>query len=170
MTSIEFNNYVVMMQQKLRAFAYSLTMDRDDAQDLVQDTILKAFTYREKFVDQSNLAAWLFTIMKNTFINNYRRRKKGNTIIDGTKDLYYINIPEAKGSISPESTLAAKEMNAGIDQLEDEFRVPFKKHLNGFKYKEIAEELKLPIGTVKSRIFLARQQLMEKFKDYHNAA
>lgn len=169
MTAIEFNNYVVMMQQKLRAFAYSLTLDRDDAQDLVQDTVLKAFTYREKFVDQSNLGAWLFTIMKNTFINNYRRRKKGRTIIDGTKELYYINIPEVRGNISPESTLAAKDLNKGIDQLEDEFKVPFKKHMSGFKYKEIADELKLPIGTVKSRIFLARQQLMEKFKDYHFA-
>ena len=166
MTAIEFNKHVVMMQGKLRSFALSLTANREDANDLLQDTVLKAFTYRDKFMDQTNLGAWLFTIMKNTFINNYRRKKKGNTIIDETKDLYYINVPMTKGSISPESAHATNELNKGIDELHDEYRVPFRRHMEGYKYKEIADELHLPIGTVKSRIFLARQQLMDKFKDY----
>lgn len=167
MTAIEFNEHVLMMRGKLKAFAFSLTSNSEDAKDLLQDTILKAFAYRDKFVDSTNLVAWLYTIMKNTFINNYRRKKKANTIIDGTQDLYYVNIPQSKGSISPESTLSEKEIRKGISELADEYKIPFNMHLEGFKYKEIADELNLPIGTVKSRIFLARQQLMDRFKEYN---
>ncbi len=168
MTAIEFNQNVLMMRPRLRAFALSLTMDREDALDLLQDTILKAFTYREKFTDSTNLSAWLFTIMKNTFINNYRRRKKANTIIDQSAELYLLHHTSSKGSISPESRYTEKEILKGISQLSDDVRIPFERHLQGFKYKEIADEMNLPIGTVKSRIFFARQQLMAKFKDYHN--
>lgn len=166
MTAIEFNQHVLMMRPRLKAFAISLTSDQEDAKDLLQDTVLKAFTYREKFADSTNLGAWLFTIMKNTFINNYRRRKKSNTIVDGTKDLHFVNIPQTKGSISPDSVLTEKEILKGIDELADEYKVPFNMHLAGYKYKDIADKMGIPIGTVKSRIFLARQILMEKFTDY----
>lgn len=166
MTAIEFNQHVIMMRPRLRAFAFSLTSNAEDARDLLQDTVLKALTYREKFTDSSNLGAWLFTIMKNTFINNYRRKKKGNTIIDGTRDLHFVNIPQTKGSISPESRFTENEIQKGIDALADEYRIPFTMHLEGHKYQEIADAIQVPIGTVKSRIFLARQILMEKFKDY----
>jgi len=105
--------------------------------------------------------------MKNTFINNYRRGQKGNTIIDSTKDLYYINLPQDKGSISPESSYAAEEIEKAIDSLDDEYRLPFRMHVEGFKYEEIAEKLKLKTGTVKSRIFFARQKLMKILKDYN---
>jgi len=104
--------------------------------------------------------------MKNTFINNYRRNIKENTIIDGTQDLYYINQPHDKGFISPESKYAEAEIESAIDSLSDEFRVPFRMHIEGFKYKEIADELNLKIGTVKSRIFFTRQKLMLMLKDY----
>ncbi len=104
--------------------------------------------------------------MKNTFINNYRRNIKENTIIDGTQDLYYLNQPHDKGFISPESNYAEGEIEKAIDSLDDEFRIPFRMHLEGFKYKEIADELGLKIGTVKSRIFFTRQKLMLMLKDY----
>jgi RNA polymerase sigma factor (sigma-70 family) len=166
MTTIEFNNRLIGMKPNLQRFAMSLTSDRDTALDLVQDTYLKAITYKEKFVDFTNLKAWVFTIMKNTFINNYRRNIKENTIIDGTRDLYYINQPHDKGFISPESHFSEGEIEKTINTLEDEFRIPFRMHLEGFKYKEIAEELGLKIGTVKSRIFFTRQKLMLMLKDY----
>ena len=108
--------------------------------DLVQDTYLKAITYKDKFVDYTNLKAWVFTIMKNTFINNYRRNVKENTIIDGTQDLYYLNMPHDKGFISPESSYAEDEIQKAIDSLSDEFRIPFRMHIDGFKYHEIAGE------------------------------
>ena len=166
MTAYEFNSRLIGMKSNLQRFAMSLTSDRDTALDLVQDTYLKAITNKEKFVDYTNLKAWVFTIMKNTFINNYRRNVKENTIIDGTQDLYYLNQPHDKGFISPESHNAEGEIEKAIDSLEDEFRIPFRMHIAGYKYKEISDELGLKIGTVKSRIFFTRQKLMHKLKDY----
>ncbi|HOW40627.1 MAG TPA: RNA polymerase sigma factor [Bacteroidales bacterium] len=168
MTQHEFNHSLIAMKSNLHRFALSLTSDRETALDLVQDTYLKAITYKDKFVDYTNLKAWVFTIMKNTFINNYRRNVKENTIIDGTQDLYYINQPHDKGFISPESSFSEAEIEKAIDSLSDEFRIPFRMHVNGFKYKEIADELGLKIGTVKSRIFFTRQKLMLMLKDYNN--
>jgi RNA polymerase sigma factor (sigma-70 family) len=166
MTAVEFNNSLIGMKSNLQKFAMSLTSDRERAHDLVQDTYLKAITYKDKFVDYTNLKAWVFTIMKNTFINNYRRNIKENTIIDGTQDLYYINQPGDKGFISPESSYSEREIQKAINSLGDEFRIPFRMHIDGYKYKEIADELGLKIGTVKSRIFFTRQKLMLMLKDY----
>lgn len=168
MTTQEFSNNLIQMKGNLQRFAMSLTSDRDTALDLVQDTYLKAITYKEKFVDYTNLKAWVFTIMKNTFINNYRRNIKENTIIDGTQDLYYLNMPHDKGFISPESNYAQEEIEKAIDSLSDEFRIPFRMHIEGFKYHEIADKLGLKIGTVKSRIFFTRQKLMLILKDYES--
>ena len=166
MTTFEFNTNLIGMKPNLQRFAMSLTYDRDTALDLVQETYLKALTYKDKFVDYTNLKAWVFTIMKNTFINNYRRGIKENTIIDTTRDLYFINQPQDKGFISPESKYSEAEIEKAIDSLEDEFRIPFRMHIQGFKYKEIADNLGLKIGTVKSRIFFTRQKLMRTLKDY----
>jgi RNA polymerase sigma-70 factor, ECF subfamily len=166
MTAHEFNNSLIGMKPNLQRFAMSLTSDRDNALDLVQDTYLKAIANKDKFVDFTNLKAWVFTIMKNTFINNYRRGIKENTLIDGTQDLYYINMPHDKGYVSPESAYAEAEIEKAIDSLSDEFRIPFRMHVEGFKYKEIADKLDLKIGTVKSRIFFTRQKLMLILKDY----
>lgn len=166
MTTQEFNSSLIGMKSNLQRFAMSLTSDRDSALDLVQDTYLKAITYKDKFVDYTNLKAWVFTIMKNTFINNYRRNVKENTLIDGTQDLYYVNLPGDKGFISPESAYAEAEIEKAIESLSDEFKIPFRMHINGFKYKEIADELGLKIGTVKSRIFFTRQKLMLLLKDF----
>ncbi len=166
MTTFEFNSNLIGMKPNLQRFAMSLTYDHDTALDLVQDTYLKAITNKDKFVDYTNLKAWVFTIMKNTFINNYRRNIKENTIIDGTQDLYYINQPWDKGIISPESNYSEGEIERAINSLEDEFRIPFRMHIDGYKYREIADELGLKIGTVKSRIFFTRQKLMQMLKDY----
>ncbi len=166
MTAREFNNNLISLQDNMMKFALSLTADYTRAEDLVQDTFMKAITYKDKFVDYTNLKAWVFTIMKNTFINNYRRSVKQNTIIDGSKDLYFINLPQDSGFDSPEGSYSAHEINRVIDTLEDEFKVPFRMHLQGFKYKEIAEKLDLKIGTVKSRIFFTRKKLMEILSDY----
>lgn len=167
MTTHDFNNNLIGMKSNLQRFAMSLTSDRDTALDLVQDTYLKAITHKDLFVDYTNLKAWVFTIMKNTFINNYRRNIKENTIIDGTRDLYFLNMPHDKGFISPESKYSENEIEKAIDSLDDDFRVPFRMHLDGFKYKEIADKLDLKIGTVKSRIFFTRQKLMLMLKDYN---
>jgi RNA polymerase sigma-70 factor (ECF subfamily) len=166
MTLIEFNTQVTSLQDNLKAFAHSLTSNHEDAKDLMQETILKALKYRDKFQDQTNLKAWMYTIMKNTFINDYRRRRKTDLIFDDTPENYFLNIGKNKGYVSPESVYSLKEMWGAVDRLEDEYRVPFKRHVEGYKYKEIADELNLPIGTVKSRIFLARKKLMDALPGY----
>jgi RNA polymerase sigma factor (sigma-70 family) len=168
MTAMEFNHKLISLEPNLERFAISLTSDREKAKDLLQDTFMKAIMYRDKFEAFTNLKAWTFTIMKNTFINNYRRAVRENTTMDNTKDLYYINKPRDFGYDSPESDFSVKEIRKAIDKLEDEFRVPFEMHNAGYKYKEIADELNLKIGTVKSRIFFTRKKLMESLKDYEN--
>lgn len=165
MTVLEFNYQVSTFQEKLTNFALSLTNDREDAKDLFQETVLKALKYRDKFVSQTNLKAWLYTIMRNTFINDYRRKKMAQTILDHSPNEYVMNSIPAL-SESPSSELATKEIQNVISELEDEYRIPFMKYVEGFKYKEISDELNLPIGTVKSRIFIARKKLMSQLEDY----
>jgi len=166
MTAQEFNFELIHLKENLSKFAYSLTSNSEDARDLLQDTYLKALTNRDKFVDHSNLKAWTFTIMKNTFINNYRRAIKMNTAVDKTKAAFHLNQPQDSGFSHPESQYSEHEINETIDTLTDEFRTPFRMHTEGYKYKEIADKLDLKIGTVKSRIFFSRKKLMDKLQDY----
>jgi len=168
MTTIEFNSQLIAQRPALRNFALSLTSDRDDAQDLLQETCLKALVHRDKFADATNMKAWLYMIMKNTFINSYRRAVKARDILAKTKDVGQVKLTKNYQHNTADSEMAQKEITQVIDKLEDEYRVPFKRFYDGFKYKEIAEELDLPIGTVKSRIFIARKKLMEQLKDYAN--
>jgi len=166
MTAIEFNSKLISLHDNLSFFANTLTNNREEAKDLIQDTYLKALMYKDKFEANTNLKAWTYTIMKNTFINNYRRNQKANTIVDTTEDLYFLNIPRRSDFVSPDSQLQTKEIKARIARLEEDQRTPFEMHTEGYKYKEIAENLNLSIGTVKSRIFFTRKKLMGSLKDF----
>ena len=166
MTAIEFNHKLLSLEDNIERFALSLTFNSENAKDLLQDTYFKALKYRDKYTEINNFKAWVFTIMKNTFLNNYRKSVRENTSIDVTGDLMLLNNQEESQLGSPESEIAFKEINKAIDALGGDFRVPLTMHTKGFKYKEIAENLDLKIGTVKSRIFLARQKLMETLQDY----
>jgi RNA polymerase sigma-70 factor, ECF subfamily len=161
MTAIEFNHQLVKLESNLSRFALSLTSNRDDAKDLLQETLLKAITNRDQFVNYTNLKAWTYTIMKNTFINNYRQIVRQNNILDSTKNLYFLNKSRKMYDIAPDSNYAILEINKLIDGLDSEYKIPFKLLLEGFRYKEISEKLGLRLGTVKSRIFFARKNLME---------
>ena len=166
MTAPEFNRKLISFQSSLKGFALKFTSNEEDANDLLQETFLKALRYKDKFADQTNLKAWLYTIMKNTFINNYRKSKKANTLLDDTDEQYFINMGQKSKLNTPEQRLAYKEIVSSINDLSDEYKVPFQMHYSGFKYKEIAEHLDLPIGTIKSRIFLARQKLSTALSDF----
>ncbi|MEZ5070012.1 MAG: sigma-70 family RNA polymerase sigma factor [Bacteroidales bacterium] len=166
MTTMEFSTKLINMEERLERFAMSLTANREEAKDLLQETYLKALSSQDKFIEFTNFEAWAYTIMKNTFINNYRKAVRQNTIVDTTKDLYYLNNSKESTFIKPDSTMQHKEINKHIDKLQDELKVPFLMHTQGFKYKEIAEKLDLKIGTVKSRIFFTRKKLMESLADY----
>jgi len=164
MTAIDFTNKLLSIENKLKYFAYSLTSNTEEAKDLLQETMLKALSNQDKFTDPRNFNSWAYTIMKNTFINNYRRNVKSNTIFNKTENNE--NLPHKMEAISPESEHAYKEIVKKVDNLQDDFRIPFQMFTEGFKYKEIAEKLEIPIGTVKSKIFFARQKLMETLPEY----
>ncbi len=164
MSTIEFNSKFQQMNTVLNSFAYNLTKNIEDAKDLFQETAFRAMVNRDKFMPGTNFKAWLFTIMKNIFINNYRKKAKSNTIVDTTDNLYYINSSSATVFNSAESQIMMKELNGMVDNLDESLRIPFVMHYEGFKYQEIADQLELPLGTIKSRIFFARKEL----KDYVN--
>lgn len=164
--SKNFESKLIALQNNMLNFAYQLTSNRDDAYDLLQDTTLKALDNEDKYVDNVNFKGWVFTIMRNIFINNYRKGVRSATIVDQTEDLYHLNLPQESGLDTPDGSIAAKEITAAIDSFSDEFRIPFSMHVAGYKYNEIAEHMGLPLGTVKSRIFFARQRLQEMLKDY----
>jgi RNA polymerase sigma-70 factor (ECF subfamily) len=165
MTALQFNSSLLSIQNKLMYFALSLTSNNDDARDLLQETTLKALTYRSQFVNNTNFKAWVFTIMKNTFINNYRRDQKTRFAFDSSEDAFRSAYKKNYASETPEMVQSVSEMEKSINTLDDDFRIPFKMHTDGFKYKEIADKLDLPIGTVKSRIFFTRKKLQAMLKD-----
>lgn len=161
-----FQTNLMNLQDNLLNFAYMLTSNRDDAYDLLQDTTLKAIDNRDKYADNTNFKGWVFTIMRNLFINNYRRASRAATMVDTTENLYHLSLSQDSGLETPEGSITASEITAAINSFSDEYRIPFTMHVEGYKYAEIAEELHLPVGTVKSRIFFARKQLKERFSDY----
>jgi len=166
MTAPEFTSAISRERSHLRSYAYQLTKDIEDANDLTQETLLKALTYREKFVDATNLKGWLFTIMKNSFINNYRRMMKRNTFIDSTDNSYYLDTPALAVPNYGESKFVMRDLEAALDKLPEDLNKTFTLNFTGYKYHEIAEMLHIPIGTVKTRIFTARKQLRGRLKDY----
>ncbi len=159
MSPTEFQDRLLEMTNILQAFAYNLTRNTEDSKDLYQETAFRAMSNREKFRTGTNFKAWLFTIMKNIFINNYRKKAKANTIMDTTENLYYLNSGSVVISNSAESNIMMNELVSMIERLDDSVKVPFLMHYRGFKYHEIADHLELPLGTVKSRIFFARKEL-----------
>jgi RNA polymerase sigma-70 factor (ECF subfamily) len=159
MSQVEFFTEFNRLTTLLNSFAYNLTKNSEDAKDLYQETAFRAMTNRDKFRPGTNLKAWLFTIMKNIFINNYRKKMKANTIMDNTDNLYYLNSGSNSIDNAADSNILIKELTGMIDLLDDSTRIPFMMHYQGFKYQEIADHLDLPLGTVKSRIFFARKDL-----------
>ncbi len=166
MTQLQFHTALIEQQDKLLYYAMSLTSDTEKANDLLQETFLKALANSEKFAQNTNFKAWVYTIMKNTFINSYRRNMKMKNTFEMSNNDFHLKIQKDKGYPSPESIYSSKEIIKCINALEIEYKTPFNLFLEGFKYKEIAEELNLPLGTVKSRIFFTRKKLGKTLKDY----
>jgi RNA polymerase sigma-70 factor (ECF subfamily) len=164
MSTLEFQTKFDQMSQVLHSFAYNLTKNGEEAKDLFQETAFRALTNRDKFRPGTNFKAWLFTIMKNIFINNYRKRVKANTIFDSTDNDYYINSGTNVVQNVSESQIMMKGLWRMINDLDESIRIPFVMHYEGYKYQEIADDLDLPLGTVKSRIFFARKALKEKIQ------
>jgi len=162
MSSIEFVNKFNQTTSLLNAFAYNLTKNVDDARDLFQETAYRAIKNQEKFRPGTNFKAWLMTIMKNIFINDYRKKVKRNTFSDSTDNNFFLNSGARTEVNSGEANMLIDELSAMIDDLQEGFKVPFMLHYKGYKYHEISDHMNLPLGTVKSRIFFARKELKKK--------
>lgn len=169
MTHIEFSEQVQSQRDPLRSYALQLTNNAEDANDLVQETMLKAFKYREKFTDGTNLKGWLYTIMKNSFINNYRRIMKRNTFIDTSDNTYFLDMPTHVTENAGEVKFMRRDIDAAIDSLPDDLKTTFRMNMLGYKYHEIADDLDIPIGTVKTRIFVAKRKLRKRLQVYADA-
>lgn len=166
MTSFEFNTAVINAYTSLKPIAFKLTRNQEQANDLIQETLLKAISNREKFAEGTNLKAWLYTIMKNTFITNYHRLVKRKTFIDTTDNLHFINSSTHVTENNAGGKLVMDEIQSAIKDLSYEYKTPFMMHFKGYKYYEIADILDIPIGTVKNRIHIARKELKHKLKSY----
>lgn len=162
-----FETELLGLQDNMFSFALSLTSDQTKAEDLMQDTTLKVLVNREKYRKDTNFKGWVFTVMRNLFINDYHQTSRTRNLFDANADIAYVGtIDETEGLPSPEQEMTLKEINSAIDSLTDEFKLPFSMYVSGYKYKEIAETLDLPIGTVKSRIFFARRKLWNSLVDF----
>ncbi len=152
------------ISQSLRAFSLKLTGNNADAEDLYQDTALRIITNADKYRPGTNFKAWAVTIMRNIFINNYRKKVRRNLIIDQTPNNYYINSGDRSIENEGESNVTYNELVSMVDSLPEDFRKPFLMAFQGYKYDEIADELDAPLGTIKSRIFFARKKLQKMYK------
>lgn len=169
MSNVEFTYQFNTFSQYLRGFAYKLTRDTHSAEDLFQETALRAFDNKEQFRQSTNMKAWLSTIMKNTFINNFRRKQRWEKIIIQTDESYLIESDRKAAWNEGERKVSSEAIEQLIESLDPSLKTPFIMILKGYKYQEIADEMGIPIGTVKSRVFVARQVLKDKLKYlYHD--
>jgi len=162
MSVLEFEELLVDNSEFLRPFAINLTRDNEAAQDLYQETMYKALANQEKYHAGTNIKAWLFTIMRNIFINNYRRKVKHQTVFDNSPNDFLLNNNQVTVANVAESNMQMKEIRKAIYNLPEIFKTPFSLYFDGYKYHEIADALHEPLGTIKSRIHFARKLLKEQ--------
>lgn len=167
MNALQFQNQLLSIQDNLMSFALTLTANREDAKDLLQDTTLKVLDNRDKFVDDVNFKGWAMTVMRNIFINDYHKAVRAQGVIDQGADVYNVDTIFDSGFDSPAGSLDIQEITGAIHRLSDEMKLPFSMHLSGYKYEEISAKLGIPLGTVKSRIFFARQTLQKELRDFY---
>lgn len=166
MQNVDFNLMIAEHTTNLKSFAYKFTKDSGVADDLYQDTMVKAVRYFGQFKPGTNIKAWLFTIMRNTFINDYRRDIRKNALIIQEDEISSAHLLNSSTSNGAEGSFAMADIQKALSTLEPKYRILFVKYFEGFKYEEIAQEMNIPIGTVKTRIHLARQVLQKQLKAY----
>ncbi|MBK5277381.1 MAG: sigma-70 family RNA polymerase sigma factor [Bacteroidia bacterium] len=168
-----FNSEFMPHIRSMYNFGFRLTFDRDDAKDLVQDTYLKSYRFIESFQKGTNAKAWLFRILKNSFINDYRKKSKEPSKVDYQEVETYYNSDEVDRQITPDlrveslKDMIGDEISNALNSLDVDFRtVIILSDLEEFKYEEMAKILDIPIGTVRSRLHRARNLLKEKLSEY----
>lgn len=166
MSTVEFNQMLMSNTDFLKPFAITLTRDNEVAKDLMQETMYRAIANKEKYNVGTNIKAWLYTIMRNIFINDYRKKVKQNIVFDKTANEFLLDHNQHTVGNMAEANLKLKDINAAIFKLPDIFRAPFSLYFEGYKYHEIAEMLHEPLGTIKSRIHFARKLLKEQLSRF----
>jgi RNA polymerase sigma factor (sigma-70 family) len=166
MENMPFTNQINVYQQSLHNFAMSFTKNEEDANDLVQDTFLKAIGSHHLYTEGTNLKAWLYTILKNTYLNAYRRTTRRNKVLEVTDEFLSHQLVLSSATNRGVEQMVSEDITKAMKMLPDMYRTPFLKFFEGFKYIEIADELNIPIGTVKTRIHIARKILQNKLKMY----
>jgi RNA polymerase sigma-70 factor (ECF subfamily) len=166
MATREFNQMLLENTDFLKPFAVTLTKDQEAAKDLLQETMYRALANQEKYSVGTNIKAWLYTIMRNIFINNYRRKSKQNTIFDNSANDFLLNYNQQAVDNGAESSMRMKDVYTALHNLPDIFKQPFMLYFEGYKYHEIAEALDEPLGTIKSRIHFARRLLKEEIRKF----
>ena len=166
MSTVEFNQSLISNTEYLKPFAMTLTRDMEAAKDLIQETLYRALANREKYNAGTNIKAWMYTIMRNIFINNYRRSAKQNTIFDSTPNDYLLDYNQFSTANAAEATLSLKEIKEAVYELPEIFKNPFELYFEGYKYHEIADILAEPLGTIKSRIHFARKLLKQQLSRF----
>lgn len=166
MSTIEFNQMLLSNTDFLKPFAITLTRDSEVAKDLLQETMFRALANKEKYNTGTNIKAWLYTIMRNIFINDYRKKAKQNVVFDKTPNEFLINYNQVTVANDAEVNLKIKDIQKAVHSLPDIFRNPFNLYFEGYKYHEIADTLNEPLGTIKSRIHFARKLLKEQLSRF----
>jgi RNA polymerase sigma factor (sigma-70 family) len=166
MSAIEFNQMLLGNTDFLKPFAITLTRDSEVAKDLLQETMYRALANKEKYNTGTNIKAWLYTIMRNIFINDYRKKAKQNVVFDKTPNEFLLNYNQVTVANDAETNLKLKDIQQAVHSLPDIFRNPFTLYFEGYKYHEIAEALHEPLGTIKSRIHFARKLLKEQLSRF----
>ena len=159
----DITHHIKMHMNHLIAFANLLTQNKSDAEDLYQDTILLALRYQDKFTIGTNFLSWLKTIMRNRFINQYRRKRRHQKAMNTPGSGFFFK--KGNEDNSTEVQLAVGDLNQLIEGVAEIYRTPFLLHYQGYSYEEIAVQMEVPLGTVKSRIFYARQHLRKAYKN-----
>jgi RNA polymerase sigma-70 factor (ECF subfamily) len=166
MANTDFNEMLLNNADYLKPFAFTLTRDNETAKDLMQETLFRALANKEKYNVGTNIKAWMYTIMRNIFINDYRKKSRQNTMFDSTPNDFLLNHNQTAVANAAEVSLKLKDIQAAIHELPEIFKHPFVLYFEGYKYNEIATLLNEPLGTIKSRIHFARKLLKEQMSRY----
>ena len=159
------DNKLLNIKDNMLGFAYSLTNNEEEAMDLFQDTALKVLDSRDKYIDKSNFAGWVFTIMRNIFINNYRRSLRNKVVLEDDDNCY--SLPYINNTTDNSCDIhTLNDINIVLKSFSKDYSVPLSMFIIGYKYVEIAECMNMTLGTVKSRIHIARCKLQKDLEDY----
>lgn len=163
MSRKEFESLLISNIDNLRIVARKFVRDTNEIEDLTQETLYRALKYKDYYQEGTNFGGWIYTVLRNVFINDFKKKQRRGTFFDESENQFLLNAP-CEGRA--EGALVMADIDAAIDSLSDTFSRPFRQHLQGYKYDEIADQEQIPLGTVKSRIHHTRKAVQGMLKSY----